>query len=308
MRRGRWRPVPRQLVDEQRPPSHASTQTHPVPRHVPRRPTPLSPIRKRALVPRTIPTSKLQFQHVPSPRVIRISDHEHLEIHAGYITYTTAATNQTSTIIYPLLRDACPCPACIDPSTRQKLHTSGQAYIVDRRFNWKVQSADFVQATTDPSTGDHGLQVVWVGDGAGTEDHVSFFSWDRIRQLVDVPARQTYRSDRAVPRVLWQNTQELAQSPDLRFSYDQVVGQSGRPSDDILLRILEQLQVYGLVVLEGVPTDPTGDKTCMLRQVAEWLGEIRNTFYGETWDVKTMVNSKNIAYTNLDLGLHMDLL
>ena len=258
--------------------------------------------------PRTHPTSHLHFQHVPSPRLIQMSEHEHLEIHAGYITYNTAETNQTSTIIYPLLRDACACPACIDPSTQQKLHTSGEAYIVDRRFNWKVQSTDFVQSSIDPSTGDHGLRVVWANDGAATENHVSFFSWDRIRQLVDVPARQTYRSDREVPRVLWQNSEELAQSPDLRISYDQIVGRSDKPSDDVLLRILKQLQVYGLVVLEGVPTDPTDDETCILRQVAGWLGEIRNTFYGETWDVKTTENSKNIAYTDLDLGLHMDLL
>jgi alpha-ketoglutarate-dependent taurine dioxygenase len=38
------------------------------------------------------------------------------------------------------------------------------------------------------------------------------------------------------------------------------------------------------------------------------LGEIRNTFYGSLWNVQSLGSqSKNIAYTNFDLGLHMDL-
>jgi len=38
------------------------------------------------------------------------------------------------------------------------------------------------------------------------------------------------------------------------------------------------------------------------------LGEIRNTFYGPLWNVRSLGSaSRNIAYTNVDLGLHMDL-
>ncbi|TFY59238.1 hypothetical protein EVJ58_g5901 [Rhodofomes roseus] len=56
------------------------------------------------------------------------------------------------------------------------------------------------------------------------------------------------------------------------------------------------------------PTERTANEACELRRLAERFGEIRETFYGQTWDVKNMRNSKNIAYTNVDLGLHMDLL
>ncbi|KAF9238090.1 hypothetical protein BU15DRAFT_75480 [Melanogaster broomeanus] len=38
------------------------------------------------------------------------------------------------------------------------------------------------------------------------------------------------------------------------------------------------------------------------------FGELRTTFYGDMWDVKIAHNSRNIAYTDLDLGLRMDLL
>lgn len=38
------------------------------------------------------------------------------------------------------------------------------------------------------------------------------------------------------------------------------------------------------------------------------MGEIRHTFYGPLWDVRSLgSSSRNIAYTNVDLGLHMDL-
>jgi gamma-butyrobetaine dioxygenase len=45
-----------------------------------------------------------------------------------------------------------------------------------------------------------------------------------------------------------------------------------------------------------------------LASLGDMLGDVRRTWYGDkVWDVTSMKNSKNIAYTNLDLGLHMDL-
>jgi len=75
-----------------------------------------------------------------------------------------------------------------------------------------------------------------------------------------------------------------------------------------MLTAIMQLERYGLAFVTGVPTHETSTETCELRKLAEMFGEIRNTFYGELWDVKNIRNSRNIAYTNLDLGLHMDLL
>jgi hypothetical protein len=87
------------------------------------------------------------------------------------------------------------------------------------------------------------------------------------------------------------------------MKYEDVRGNAGG-----MLEMLRQAQVYGLVVVSGVPTERTSDKDCELRAFMEEIGEIRNTFYGQTWDVKSVVNSKNVAYTSQDLGLHMDLL
>jgi gamma-butyrobetaine dioxygenase len=70
----------------------------------------------------------------------------------------------------------------------------------------------------------------------------------------------------------------------------------------------EQLLARGLVLVRGVPTEHTDDAKCELRTLASKFGEIRKTFYGETWDVRAVPRSENVAYTSLHLGLHMDLL
>ena len=65
---------------------------------------------------------------------------------------------------------------------------------------------------------------------------------------------------------------------------------------------------YGLLFVTDVPTQDRDNRTCELRHLASLFGEIRETFYGELWDVKNVRNSRNIAYTNLGLDLPMDLL
>jgi hypothetical protein len=75
-----------------------------------------------------------------------------------------------------------------------------------------------------------------------------------------------------------------------------------------LLAGINQLSQLGLLVVTGVPNVESSIQTCELRKLAQLFGEIRDTFYGELWDVRNVRNARNIAYTNLDLGLHMDLL
>lgn len=75
---------------------------------------------------------------------------------------------------------------------------------------------------------------------------------------------------------------------------------------------IEQLRKYGLVLLQDVPCDKD-----QVGRVANRFGDIRyllisltrsRTFYGEFWDVKRIPEAKNIAYTQKELDLHMDLL
>ena len=74
-------------------------------------------------------------------------------------------------------------------------------------------------------------------------------------------------------------------------------------SDKTLLAVLKQLWSYGLAFLYNVPT-----KDQEIVKIVTRIGSLKNTFYGPTWDVKSVPGAKNIAYTNLELGLHMDLL
>jgi len=73
------------------------------------------------------------------------------------------------------------------------------------------------------------------------------------------------------------------------------------------LRAITQLQRTGLLFVHGVPHADTSDAGCELRRLIAHFAELRETFYGGTWDVRDVVDSRNIAYTNLYLGLHMDL-
>ncbi|GAA6039468.1 hypothetical protein JCM8097_009566 [Rhodosporidiobolus ruineniae] len=78
--------------------------------------------------------------------------------------------------------------------------------------------------------------------------------------------------------------------------------------DDAALReTLDSLVRDGIVLLTGVPTQEKEGHHTELRSVVERIGSLRRTWYGDLWDVKAVEGSRNIAYTNLDLGLHMDL-
>jgi hypothetical protein len=70
-----------------------------------------------------------------------------------------------------------------------------------------------------------------------------------------------------------------------------------------LVQAIEQLYRYGLIYIKNVPTNSKA-----VEQVAERFGPIRETFYGHTFDVKSVPDAKNIAYTSFFLGLHMDLM
>ncbi|CED82797.1 Uncharacterized membrane protein [Phaffia rhodozyma] len=73
--------------------------------------------------------------------------------------------------------------------------------------------------------------------------------------------------------------------------------------------VLRQLATHGIAFIRDVPTDQTENDTCELRALANRIGELRHTFYGQTWDVRSLGDrGRNVAYTDVPLGLHMDLL
>ena len=182
---------------------------------------------------------------------------------------------------YVWLRDACQCPSCLHPSTRQKLH----------------RTSDIPPHVKPVPNGVHilqdGVRVTWE---SGHQSHYPVEFLDRYASPVSVHAFH-----RNVERAEW-DVKRLKGERNLYLPYESLKTASG------LLSAITQLNRYGLLFVTSVPNDKTSNEECELRTLGEQFGELRRTFYGETWDVKNIRNSRNIAYTNVDLGLHMDLL
>jgi gamma-butyrobetaine dioxygenase len=182
---------------------------------------------------------------------------------------------------YKWLRDSCQCTECIHPSTRQKLRSTADI------------PSTVAPAGDGVSLVDSGIEIKW------QNGHQSFYPTSFL-QAYSSP-NNLFRFHKDIPRQTW-NKKVISDSPGLSVGYETLNTPTG------LLAALNQLLQYGLLIVSRVPNEETSDDTCELRTLAERFGEIRKTFYGTLFDVKNVRNSTNIAYTNLDLGLHMDLL
>jgi gamma-butyrobetaine dioxygenase len=211
----------------------------------------------------------------PPPTISIASSAEGLEIPSLNTTYA-----------YRWLRDACTCPACIHPSTQQKLHRTSD-----------------IPASITPSSielsDEGGVHISWAG--GPDRGHRSFFPRALLAAHADPSALRASHYD--VPVAHWSTASALlaASGRDLEVPYDELATPRG------LLRAITQLQRTGLLFLRDVPSADTSDANCEVRKLAARFAEVRDTFYGEVWNVKTMDESRNIAYTSLFLGLHMDL-
>ncbi|ORX34984.1 taurine catabolism dioxygenase TauD, TfdA family-domain-containing protein [Kockovaella imperatae] len=127
------------------------------------------------------------------------------------------------------------------------------------------------------------------------------------------------RNSSLAPTRIWRTPQDLLRlaqrltggKRDFEFDYAQLTDANSQVVEDRLGCLLSQLQTAGIALIKGVPIDTTtGEKSAKaIKEVASWIGPIRHTFYGETWDVINLgKDSKNVAYTNHNLGLHMDLM
>ena len=76
--------------------------------------------------------------------------------------------------------------------------------------------------------------------------------------------------------------------------------------DEVLLhQVLMQLHLYGLALFVNVPSKKT--EGMEVTNLATRFGEVKQTFYGKTWDVKSVPQSKNIAYPLLAHHLYLKL-
>ena len=228
-----------------------------------------------------------------------------LELHPGFLIYrrSEATASTQPTISYTRLREMCSCDKCIHITTRQRTHTPGELLT-------EVEGSGFLtDLPTEKQIWTEGgkLRVQW---GQGKSAHQSTYTADQLESSLtkELDPYVDYLS-KELKRQLWSDPAPIEKSPVHRVQYSCMVEQDDphKLKDAMLKKILEQLQVHGIVVLAKVPTEHASGVD-MLKLFAEQIGRIRQTFYGELWDVKNKPNSTNVAYTALNLGLHMDLM
>ncbi|PYI08139.1 Clavaminate synthase-like protein [Aspergillus sclerotiicarbonarius CBS 121057] len=182
------------------------------------------------------------------------------------------------------LRDACKCPTCVDPHSKQR--------------NFRTSDIKNTIKCFRPRIVDGKLHVLWENDfmgGHSDPSHHSEYDLDKLRYPVITP-KEADAAGKFRWRALWNNrrmehwqhwiTFDDFMNNEMAFAWS--------------MRTLAEL---GLVFVKDIP-----DSRQMVEKIATRMGPIRNTFYGSTWDVRSIAKAKNVAYTNQFLGFHMDLM
>ncbi|KAI1451650.1 Clavaminate synthase-like protein [Annulohypoxylon moriforme] len=178
------------------------------------------------------------------------------------------------------LRDSCDCNICVDPDSGQK--------------NFGTCEVPTKLPIAEASiTADGGLDIVWENDFLSQGNHVSHYS---ALQLLGSSDRRKKTAIQVPKWTLWDK--DIYEQDRLTIDYDEwMAGEGGFISG------LHQLNSHGLVFLRNVPSSEQS-----VVSIANQIGNIQETFYGRTWDVRSKPNAENVAYTNSFLGLHQDLL
>lgn len=174
------------------------------------------------------------------------------------------------------LRDACTCPRCVDPHSKQRYFQFGDipSKVEPRSLTWD---------------GDN-LVVQWENDIPGfDESHVSTYHVDNLPY-------NGFTGFRNKKIRMWDK--KLMEQDQHWITHDRYMN-----DQTAFTQAMRKLAHYGLIFVKDIP-----DSREEVEKIATRMGPLRNSFYGSTWDVRSVPKAKNVAYTNQNLGLHMDLL
>lgn len=172
------------------------------------------------------------------------------------------------------LRDHCQGAECRDAH-------SGQRLINISDLPLDISIARVVQQQ-------RGLVIEFSPDG-----HRSEFSSDwLLRNCYCLNRQQDDRSEAG--KQLWRAESFKQGLP--RFDYQQFCQQPASK-----LSALKSVKDAGFAILEAVPCKPG-----QVLKVIEEFGFVRETNYGPLFEVRSIVDANNLAYTNLGLGCHLD--
>ena len=204
------------------------------------------------------------------------------------ITFLDDKNGVSRTCHLSWLRDHCSCPLCLHPSTKQKLHSSADVSLTASIKSIQIQKEN--------------VTIEWEKnslDSRPTDVHTSLYSIKELKNALQFPTTTntsvTIKNPK-MSRIEW-DAPTFVKNPFHTLDYKDILEPKG------FQQLLFNLKEYGLTFIKNVPLQEEN-----VSSLANKIGPIRNTFYGPTWDVKSIPNSKNIAYTNLYLTLHMDLM
>ncbi|PYC76989.1 gamma-butyrobetaine dioxygenase [Streptomyces tateyamensis] len=166
------------------------------------------------------------------------------------------------------LRDNCPCADCRDPRSGQKL------------FQITELPTDLAVAAATELNGF--LEVLW-SDG------------HRSRYPLPWPAAEPQedgRTERA--KQLWQAADFAAGLPEARWA-QYLADEAERAA------VLRAVRRHGFALLRQVPTEPG-----QVLEVARSFGYVRETNYGELFDVRVEPDPNNLAFTSSAIAPHTD--
>ncbi|XP_065363472.1 gamma-butyrobetaine dioxygenase [Calliphora vicina] len=177
------------------------------------------------------------------------------------------------------LRDNCYCEQCFHPTSKSRKHDWD-------KFDVKVK-VEKLQTNNNTKQ----LIVNW------SDKHQSVYDlkWLQERAFND-KRRAQYLSDFYRPKPKhWQGSEFENIVEVLEFK-------DVMNSDEALQKWLEALAIHGVVMIKNSPIEQT-----VVRQLAERVGFIRRTTYGEEFIVQSKPGAKNFAYLSDPLPLHTDL-
>lgn len=219
---------------------------------------------------------------------------------------------------YVWLRDACRAPTSVQASSQQKLfHTSDIPLLEDAsQLLDKVPRPVELVHTTEPElvvrfAREHAVEnaftrLVSPASVPEAAAHESRFPLSFLVRQMHPGQYRAHHGDLLTLGQYWDAAMLREHGRPESVAWDEV-----KTSNESLLRMLTALLRDGFTFVHDLPTHPTssepGPSRAMVAALAERIGELRHTFYGTLWDVQSIASSRNIAYTNVDLGLHMDL-
>ncbi len=174
------------------------------------------------------------------------------------------------------LRENCPCAECTHPSAWERLAA------------FMAIPLDIAPLTI--SAASDGLHLTWPTDSAPCDG--THYSWPWLWEHRSEPEAVASRQRRPQR---W--TSASVDLPTVTSSFDDVMA-----TNNGLLGFVDNVDRFGIAVVEGCPTNGTG-----VVRLAERFGFIEESHFGRRFDVQSKPEAENLAYTAHKLLPHNDL-